>query len=263
MKITQTRNYDQFASDETNRPINKKHNNVLRKLEASMKQYGFLPFPILVKREGNKFKILDGQHRFAIAEKLKLPFYYVETDRDDIKISNTAECQRPWSIGDFVSSYAAQGQKNYLELKAFAESFGLPFARAAAILSGNGAGSNGAGSLKDGGFVVKDRAYAERIASIVSSLRQIIPWVATSNSLNAISRFVRVSEFDDQQLIKKAAAHSYLLKKQPTTETYSQMYDEVYNHASRQRIPLAFLAKEAAAKRNPQNRGKTVKRLAA
>mgnify|MGYP001006399062 CR=1 FL=1 len=255
MKITQTRNYSLFISDETNRPITESHKNSLRKLTASMKKYGFLPFPILVRRVGQKLMVLDGMHRLHVATELKLPVYYVETERDDIRISETAEGQRPWMIGDYVGSFSAQGFKDYAELEAFAKEFDMPAARAATILSGNISSSTGfMGVLKSGRFVVKDREYASRIASIIAALSKLVAWASSSSSISAISRFVRVPEFDDSQLIKKAEAHFHLLVKQPTMEAYSSMYEQVYNYSSRKQIPLAFLAKQAAAKRNAANK---------
>lgn len=248
MKTTTTRNYSLFISDKLNRVITDKDAARLQRLRASMQKYGFLPFPILVRRGGEKLVVIDGQHRLMVAQELGLPVIFVETERDDIVISECAAAQSPWSIYDYVASHAAQGRKAYQELLSFVEEHSMPVGRAASLLRGalNG---NHQDTVKDGSFVIRDRAYADRVARLCSVISQHAAWAVTTNSIGALSRFVRVTEFDDDQFTKRVTAHPHLLRKQPTLQMFSEMYEAIYNHASRARIPLAFLANEVAAQR--------------
>lgn len=251
MKTTSTRDYGRFVSDKANRVITEKDRLRLKRLRASMKKYGFLPFPILVRRTGQRLSIIDGQHRFAVAQELGLPVLYVETERDDIVISECAAAQSPWNIHDYVASSAARGERHYQDLLAFSQQHKMPLARCAMLLRGY-CGDNGAvgAAIKDGRFVVKDRVFAERVARLVNAIAEHFPHAKASPSVAALARFIRIPQFDDERLIKRAAAHPHMLKNQPTLEMFSEMYEALYNHASRQgRLPLAFLAKEAAAKR--------------
>lgn len=251
MKVTQTRSYGLFVNDVTNRPITAEDRMRLFKLEASMKKYGYLPFPILVRRQGNRLLVIDGQHRLTIAQKLGLAVQYVETDRDDITIAECASAQSPWSLRDYAQSFAAQGKKGYDELIRFSRENHIPILRAASLLAGECATSGNVGpKLKDGVFSVKAAPYAARVMRMVEAVRHYVKWAGTSNSLGALSRFTHVPGFDDERFISKVNAHPHLLNAQATVEAYSEMYEEVYNHMSRTRLPLAFLAREAAASRS-------------
>jgi hypothetical protein len=250
MKISSTRNYAQFTTDVTNRPITERDAPKLKLLKASMEKYGFLPFPILVKRSGERLRILDGQHRFAVAQELNLPVLWVETDRDDIIISETAAPQLPWNMHHYIASFSAQGDQEYQKLQIFAKESGLPLQKAASLLIGEISTSGNVNEMiRDGKFEVRDLHYARRVTAIVSVVKRHVPWALHSLSIGAISRFARVREFDDAQMIKKIETHPHLLRRCPTLEMFSEMYEEVYNHSARSRIPLAFLAKEEMAKR--------------
>jgi hypothetical protein len=217
-----------------------------------MKEYGFLPFPIMVRRlPGMKLIIIDGQHRYLVAKELGLPLYYVETDRDDVIISKCAAGQSAWNVFDYVASWAARGKKDYEELVAFQVEHKLPLATCAAILYGHtaGSGTNTVAAIKAGTFTIRDRRGANRVGRMVGELRKLASWAADRSSVTALSRFLHVKEFDEEQLISKAQTYPHLLVKKPTKELYAEMYTELYNHASRHKIPLDFLANEAAARR--------------
>ena len=250
MKIRQTRNYSEFVHDATNRPITEKDKTALKLLRESMKEYGFLPFPILCKRVGDRLRIIDGQHRFAIAQELNLPVLWVETDRDDIVIAKTAAGQRPWLMHDYVGSWAVQGKEAYQKLQEFTAEAGLPLKVSASLLNGEASHSGNVNDrIKSGDFRVRDMEYARRVARIIDVVRRYVPWATHSLSIAAVSRFCRVADFDDAQMIKRIETHPHLLKRCPTLDMFSQMYEDVYNHMSRQRIPLAFMAREQMAKR--------------
>lgn len=254
MKITQTRNYHLFLPCATNRRITEKDTATLTKLKRSMEKYGFLPFPIIVRRTGDRLVIIDGQHRYIIAQELKLPIYYVETERDDIVIAECADAQSAWKVFDYVDSFASQGNEQYKELLEFAKAHQLPLTVCANMLAGglaNNAGCRGV-ALKQGLFEIRDREMATRMAGIVSCIREYAHWITSNKSLNAISRFLRVKEFDDETFVKKVRSHSSMLRNQPTVEGMSEMYEEIYNYQSRTRYPLSFLAREAAIRR-PNN----------
>lgn len=251
MKVYQTRNYSLFTTDITNRPIDTRRAiTSQKKIRKSMEKYGFLPFPLLVKRTGDKLKVLDGQNRLAVATSLSLPVFYVETDRDDIVIADCAAGQSPWNVTDYVGSFAKQGNSEMQTILDFAAEHKLPVARAASLLAGDGAHSGNVQKLiKSNHFHVRDLEYAHRVARIVSAVAQFAPWACTANAAGAISRFVRVPEFSDERMIKAVNAHPHLLRNQPTIEALSSMFEDVYNNALRQKIPLAFRAREEAKKR--------------
>ena len=76
ISVYQTREYDKFIIDsEYNREVDLKH---VKKLEECFKNAGDFGkvYPIIVD---DKFRIIDGQHRFTARKKLGLIIYYIQT----------------------------------------------------------------------------------------------------------------------------------------------------------------------------------------
>jgi hypothetical protein len=133
-KINVTKNYRLFSRSEENRPLDiDKH----RKLEASMKLYGFLAcFPIVCFRNADKALIVkDGQHRLALAESLGLPVFWVEeqTDFDVAKINCTSKV---WTLRDYAEKFMQNGIKSYQEGLEFTDIHKLPLGTAFSLLGG-------------------------------------------------------------------------------------------------------------------------------
>lgn len=254
MKIKQTRKYDQFVSEQTNRPITSKDGRTMDLLRQSMKKYGFLPFPILVLASSDSngpLRIIDGNHRYTIAKELGLPILYVETDRYDIVIAETAAGQSPWKLNHYVASFAAQGKENYVKLMEFCEQTELPISCAASMLYGQSASSNNANvEIKAGSFKIRSLDAAKRVSAIASAISNYVDWAYGQKCLGALSRFVALPAFSDDRMIKKIEAHNNRLRKCATLEECSDMLSDLYNHASSEKIPLSFYAREAAAGRS-------------
>lgn len=252
MKIKITRNYSEFVSDLMNRPLDETRQAKLRHLRESMQTQGFQPFPLIVRREGDKLHVLDGQCRLHVAEELKLPVMYVETDRPfDIRKCGIAVAA--WKFSDFVNTYVKQGNQDYQTLIDFSRETGLPLFRAAGLLGGYvNSDSRRSEKVAEGKFKVKDLDFAYRVSGLANAVAQhpaAAVWAKTTNSIAALSRFVTVAEFDDEQMKAKAAAHPHMLQRCGTLDQYSRMYEALYNFASRQKLNIHFLADQVAAAR--------------
>jgi hypothetical protein len=107
--IHDTKNYDKFQSFEANRPVCKKH---VKKLVADPTfAKNAKTCPILVN---SNLEIIDGQHRFAACQILKLPIYYIidpKADSNDIMIRNVQ--MKPWRSDDYVHFFSSRGNINY------------------------------------------------------------------------------------------------------------------------------------------------------
>lgn len=104
-----TNEYSQFKKILGNRKVRK---NV--RLEKSILKKGILA-PIVVN---SIMEIIDGQHRFSIAKKHKLPLpYYVTVSKnmeDIIELNNTSH---NWVIQNYIDKYANDGIESYIKLK--------------------------------------------------------------------------------------------------------------------------------------------------
>jgi hypothetical protein len=248
MKINQTKDYGLFKLTLDNREVREKR---VKKLLPSMRQYGWLPsHPMLVRRDGSHFLILDGQGRFHAAKILGIPVLYVVTTMH-VSIPKVNEGQSPWGLVDYVGSYSQQGHADYHYLQEFSKRHKLPVSQCAQILRGGVAvAGNANDAIKSGKFKATDVEYAERVATVVSALAAAHPCARTSNFINAVSRVLNVTELDMKRLIDSIYKRPELVGPRASCDAYVELLEVIYNFSAKQkRLPLAFLTKEVMAKR--------------
>lgn len=252
MKIYTTTDYTQFIFAETNRPIDI-DSDKFKKLRRSVLKYGMLSaFPALVVMQSGKKQIIDGQHRFKLANELKLPFFYVVVEpKQEINIAEINGTQRQWSLSDFAGSNANQGNLEYQFLRNYAEHNKMPLLFAAAVLAGEVGTSNVRKALIDGTFAVKDVPFADTVSALVNALSDVFRDAKNSSSIGALARLCRVPEFVPARLVAKVRSHPHLLKKQADIHGYTSVFEAAYNYQSRDKVPLAFRVAEVMKARNP------------
>lgn len=246
-QILETNNYSKFILAPFNREIGD-----TRRLEALMLRDGFWDEePILVKRVGNKLMILKGQHRFFVARKLGIPVKYVETQRE-VNIPEGEKAKRYWSMEDHLFSYCQEERPAYLQVKEYHEETGIPLNACVSMLGGNSAGSgNHSKFFKAGTYKLGDPAHAAIVGDIILHLKKIgISWATNQYLVIAISKIAWAEGFNPSILKTKMSNHRQLLEKQASKQDYVDMLDTIYNRNSQVKVPLAFLADEAAKKRN-------------
>jgi hypothetical protein len=247
IRIQQTTNYRLFERHSNeNRPEDvKKH----RKLLESMRLYGFLPyFPIVVERKGNHFVIKDGQHRAIFAEQLKQPIFYVVTE-EDFSVAMINDGQKPWQVGDYAQTHAANGLKAYQEGMDFAKQHGLSLGMAFALLAGQTTFDNCREAFKDGSFKIKDRTWADSVAAVYGPLTALAPALKSSAFVGACMAICRVKEFDPKRLRENAPRCREKLVPYATREAYLDALEAVYNYGRKQLFALKVAATMALRER--------------
>jgi hypothetical protein len=247
-KINVTKDYRLFGRSDENRPLNvRKH----RKLEISMKKYGFLPcFPIVCYRDKNgKLVVKDGQHRLALAETLGLPVAWTEEVVDfDVATINCAG--EKWQLKDYAQTYSKNGLLQYQEGLEFAEEYGLSVGIAFALLAGTTTFSNIEAAYVTGKFQIKDRPWAEAVAFVFSRMVAISPSLRKSTFVEACMAITRVEEFDARRLIQNAERCREKLVAFSTREAFLDMLETVYNFGRNKLVGLKALATMALRDRN-------------
>jgi hypothetical protein len=255
-KIQSTRNYGLFHRSTENRPLDEKKH---RKLEASMRQYGFLEcFPIVCFRDdkGNLI-VKDGQHRLAFAETLELPIHWVEEKVDfDVAVINCTS--KTWALKDYALKHGANGHKDYLLGLEFAAQHALPIGTAFCLLAGTTTFSNFQDQFFDGSFKIKDRAWADAVASIYGPMVLLSASLKNARFIEACMAVCRVKEFDPKRLLAGAERCRETLVNYTTRDAYLDMMEEVYNFGRKQLFGLKVAAVMAMRERNAA--GKSQKR---
>ena len=244
IKVCKTKNYRMFNRDKENRFLDvKKH----KKLKLSMKRYGFLEaFPIVCYRDKDKKMVVkDGQHRLAFAEELGLDVYYLITN-DDFNISIINDTPSLWKPIDHARKYAANGNSVYQEGIEFADKHNIPVGKAFALLAGTTTYNNILKPFTEGNFKIKDREWADMVASVYLTLIKMSPMInANCRLLEACMSACRVEEFDPDRLLSGAARCRDKLVNYSTREAYMEMLEFVYNFGRKQLFPLKIKSQEA------------------
>lgn len=126
--IYETIDYPKFSLLEGNRSIQKRKDLERDILKNGMKE------PITVNEN---FEIIDGQHRFTIAQYLHMPVLYKIDKNADINtaVSFNANSKR-WGLLDYLHRYAATGNKDYQEIIRIVDELKIPTATILKIASG-------------------------------------------------------------------------------------------------------------------------------
>jgi hypothetical protein len=246
-KIQTTRNYRMFTRSEDNRGVNlQKHKSLIE----SMKEYGFIEgFPVVcIRGNGGVLIVKDGQHRLAIAEMLDLPVSYVEID-DDFNIAKINGGQEKWTMYDYAHMWSKNGREAYTEALAFTQEHKLQIGAACAILSGTTSFTNIEKAYRNGDFVIKDREWADAVASLYGAMVRISPSVERAAFLNACMAVCRVKDFDQRRLVKAAERCRNKLVNYATRDAYLDMIEDVYNFGAKHIVGLKIAALMAMRER--------------
>lgn len=249
-KIQATKNYRLFGRSDENRPFDmKKH----RRLMESMKLYGFLQeFPIVCVRDSKgNLVVKDGQHRLAIAESLGIAVFWIEASKDwDVAVVNSTA--KPWVVRDYAEKHAANGLSQYAEGLAFADQHHLTIGVAFSLLSGTTSFGNAQRQFIEGTFKIKDRKWADDVASVYTALTGLSPDRHFRNArlIEACMAVCRVPEFEPKRLIANAERCREKLVPYSNRESYLSMLEAVYNFGRTKLFGLKSAAEMAMRDRN-------------
>lgn len=248
-QIKETKNYDLFDLHSFNRDIEK-----IKKLEASMREYGWIDgLPAYAVRDvSGNLSIKVGHHRCCAAKNIGIGIKYVECNDGGISIQRLEETTRPWTLGDFLTSYCHTGNADYLLVKHLSEESGIPLGPTLAMLMGHSASTNTYQKLvRSGGYKIKDRKHFDAVAAIIQHFCNsgVEGW-NNRNLIYAVSKLLFVKQFDPEVLKRRITKNPQQLKRQVSVKDYLQNIEAIYNRFSSEKVNLAFLADEAAKLRS-------------
>jgi hypothetical protein len=196
-----------------------------------MKKYGWWAKPIIVRRNGSKFDILDGQHRFTAAMQEGLEIQYIVQEAGGPDMIELNMKTPSWSPETYVNMYATRGNVHYKELQKLSKEHGLSTLTMAFLLWGSGsASSDVAARIRSGDFKVQYADHAKLVLEVVTNLATHVAWARSAHCVAALSRVLKVEGVDEELLVKKFKTNASRLKHQPTIETYYAMFHDVYNY---------------------------------
>lgn len=264
-KLRSTRDYDIFQSHLLNREIRERP-----LLLESMQKHGFLhsePLRVEPKNGSGKHPVVKGHHRLHYAKRLKLPVFYVVDDKKVDIYELEADSAVKWDLHDFLFSRARAGDESCRAVLAFQQKHGIPQSAAISLIGGESADSkNKDKAVKKGTFrVAADLSHARAVVDITDHFREGGVAFATQGAfVKAVSKIVRVPEFDAKVLKHRLAQAPGMIQRQTNTEGYLAELEALYNYGAKgKRVSLKFRAQEVGRERQATFGGKqTTKRTA-
>lgn len=254
-----TSDYSMFVSHDNNRPISARP-----ALKKSMQTYGFMPSrPIQVRKLANgKLGVTSGHHRLYYAQLLKIPVYYV-IDPLCSDLYYAEKSSRPWSMSDYVTSYASAGKDDYRQLMFLHEQSGIPLSLIAALaadcpscISGGIVNTIAKGTWK---IDPEAKTHMQNVLDVVAIAAKTLDFAKTSNFVRSISRAVAIKEVSVQQLSHAFSNHGHTVKRCATIDDYMEEIESLYNRFKRgPLVPIKLYAKQMMLKTNQQMRKKNV-----
>jgi hypothetical protein len=219
--------------------------------------------PIIVNERN---EVIDGQHRLEACKRLKMPVQYIKrlgANLDDVISTNIVG--KKWALDDYINRFAAEGNKDYVELQKFlTKARELGFATSVAIKIAKGAitasryvmcsdgvvrraGGNMSKSLKVlymvgddiklGKFVMPNKEEAEnRLEKIL--LFKEWDFYKKSSFVSAMLQCMRIKDLQVDRLLESARKYPRKWSNEASTENFVKMFEEVYNWRRKNKLPI-------------------------
>lgn len=230
LQIRKTYDYDQFKTIVGNRQRSQTH---LKNLAASIGQTNLMEYQPIVVNE--KFEVIDGQHRLAVAKQNNIPVYFVVVDGAtlaDVQLLNSN--LKPWSMQDYLESHIATGNDDYKMLKDFAGHYGLSLSVSMTLLSGTSLKPHDLiQKFKDGQFKVVNLKRAIETADKLLELKPYTEgdtWKARE-FITALHMVYR--KIDHKRLLAKVRLHKQKIGRKALVKDYLREFEDICNYRTR------------------------------
>lgn len=220
-----TMDYNRFKYLNGNRSVGKRKDNIVK----SIKEIGWISNPILVNEN---MEIIDGQSRYQALIELGMPIEYkVITGLDiaDCRAMNKYNSQ--WTKTDFIESYAAEGNINYIRVKNLRDTFNIKQTRLIMRAAGKQPTKE---QIMNGQIIMTDKDYgkAYRRLNLYSKFEKILKTFGGRDITKAPAMFY-IADRNDIDI-------EYMLKVLETCDTnriytdnvehFLESIQKVYNH---------------------------------
>lgn len=240
--VFQSTDYAHFKMISGNRQLNEsKIKRIIRDIEAGIDVLAYYPITVVEKQK--RLEIIDGQHRFYIAKKLKRSVHYIVMQKtidlhDVAKINSNVE---KWKTSDFINCYIQQGNEHYKKLQEFLDTYDFsPTVSIKLLQNGHPGTESGLGTNNDfqrGYFAVKYWDEAVKIADSCKLFSQFKYW-KDRGFIIAIFRIMDAGKITLDELLQKYQKYPDMLTKQSGFKDYLFCLENIFNRGKQIRIVI-------------------------
>jgi hypothetical protein len=235
-----TKDYGMFKFLHGNRDLNEpKINRIIKSVRNGLSFFQYCP--IMVNED---MFIIDGQHRFAVCQQLKINVYYVVVPNFSLRqIAEMNNNASKWKDKDFLNCYTDIGMEDYKILGDFAARNFLNLRIASNLLMFGKVKytppfSSEKDAFKEGNFKVKFLEKAENIMIAAKRFSIFTNNYNSRNFLQALEILLASANYDQKDLIQKLKLHDLKIEQRNSPKEYLSHLEDLYNfkNSKRKRI---------------------------
>lgn len=238
-----TDEYARFKMINGNRMLNEpKIKRIIKEIKDGNDMLRY--YPIQVQENKDRLDILDGQHRFFICKKLKLPVFYIlvkeqKTMPDIAKINSNVS---KWKTEDYINCYVQHENTYYKLLKKFMEDFGMPLSISLLLLSDGHPGVEGTAQgmtekFQNGTFQVNHMDKAVELAEDCKLFYRFPHW-RSRGFVIAIYRIKKAGLITVNELYNAFTKRPEMLTQQANYKSYINTLEQIMNVGKQKRIVI-------------------------
>jgi hypothetical protein len=253
-QVLKTTDYHLFSLISGNRKVNMAH---VKRLERSFQKRQLFS-PIIVNEH---YQIIDGQHRFSVCQKLKLPIHYIVVEGyglDEVQVLNTNSSN--WKRVDYLNAYCDLGYPEYLKFKRFSQRYPMFGFQIIELILTNKSSfhkrgknadimspTNKSGSyvaqrtFEEGEFRCEDYELSCLFAEKLISVKDFAPNVFNRRGfVCSMLQLQKNRNFEWDEFMKKLSQQPTSLVECVNISQYKSLIEEIYNWKRQNKINLRF-----------------------
>lgn len=254
-----TMDYDLFVFDPTNRPIDAKK---VEKLKRSIQKHNLLSsYPIVIASVDGQWIVRDGQHRLTAARLLGVPIFYTFNDAMTVTdVRGTNGTQSGWTTADFFHSFCVSGHMEYLKLRDFWARYPWMSLNCAIDLCHYGDRAQMNKDFVDGEYRCNDLDFAETVASATQQFSRWAKFYKESLFITAVSHLFEHENYNHARMMRKMEYMSARLVKCNRLDDYLAMFTAIYNNQQKKADVIEFKRMYSGSSwRKAERRNKRIK----
>lgn len=242
--VFETSDYDKFKRLQGNREVLKTR---ISRILKSIKKIGYIGSPITVNE---KLEVIDGQGRLEACKMLNIPVCYQIID--GIGINECIEMNKNqvnWSIPDYISSYAENGNESYVLLTKLMQEYGNIYKLSVIACALAGTVHIQTATIKNGNFKCDKESYS-RAVDVLDWMKDFVPIIERVKGHSeyyyvAIMYCYFDTEVNNKRLLRKMEQLQASLI--PVTTQYQafDIIEEIYNRSIKRYVYIKTNYKKA------------------
>ena len=200
--------------------------------------------PIICEEKGGRLNIVDGQHRFYVARKIKSTVWYIIAEPFEVSdIAKINSNSQKWKAKDFIDSFITQGNKEYGILQDFMDKYNFPLSLSMLLLSRGLLKSDGGvketpkDDFQKGMFKVMHAEKANEIAMLAHQFIEF-PGYKSGSFVVALCKIMAADVCNIDDLVRKFKKDPTRLTKQRGTKEYLTNLEVIYNVGAHTRLVI-------------------------